>query len=341
MLFMTKTDHPGPLWLIILDKKAHNIAYYYRYIRCIMPVASNTSSTTPKTTLEQWRALQAVVDHDGYAQAARYLNRSQSTISYAIAKLENQLGVELLMIRGRKAELTDQGQALLQRARHLLEEAASIEDFARSLEQGWEAEIRLVVDAAFPDRLLMQALQGFRPLSRGSRVQLTQVVMSGADDALEQGQADLVIAGHLPTHYIGDLLTEIEFVAVAHPQHELHQLGRELTLADLQSELHVVVSDSGSQHKRDSGWLPAEVHWTVTSLDSAVEAVVAGLGYSWLPSHRIQTALEQGLLKPLPLQQGRVYRDHLYLIYGCNDHPGPATRALAEQFWQVVAHNTC
>lgn len=294
----------------------------------------------PRSTLEQWRALLAVVDHDGYAQAARYLNRSQSTISYAITKLETQLGIELLVINGRKAELTEQGHALLQRARHLLEDAAAIEAFAHSLEQGWEAEIKLIVDAAFPDKLLMQALQGFRPLSRGSRVKLTQVVMSGADDALEQGQADLVIAGSLPSNFIGDLLIEIEFVAVAHPQHNLHQLGRELTLADLQSELHVVISDSGIRNQRNAGWLPAEVQWSVTSIDSAVEAVIAGLGYSWLPRQRIQAQLEQNLLKPLPLQQGRVYRSHLYLIYGCSEQPGPATRALAEQFRLVVASDS-
>ncbi len=295
----------------------------------------------PRTTLEQWRALQAVVDHNGYAQAAQYLHRSQSTISYAIDKLETQLGVELLVINGRKAELTDQGRALLQRARHLLDDAATIEAFAQSLEQGWEAEIRLVVDAAFPDRLLMQALQGFHPLSRGSQVRLTQVVMSGADDALEQDRADLVITGTLPAGYLGELLTEIEFVAVAHPDHRLHQLGRELTLADLQSELHVVISDSGIRKQRDAGFLPSELQWTVTHLNSAVEAVMAGLGFSWLPTHHIRPALDQGLLRPLPLQQGRCYRSHLYLVYGCSAEPGPATRELAAQFQQLFTNGPC
>ena len=43
---------------------------------------------TQKTTLDQWRALQAVVDFGGYAQAAEQLFRSQSTISYTVAKLQ-------------------------------------------------------------------------------------------------------------------------------------------------------------------------------------------------------------------------------------------------------------
>ena len=43
----------------------------------------------PKTTLEQWRILQAVVDHGGYAKAADYLNKSQSSLNHAVAKLQN------------------------------------------------------------------------------------------------------------------------------------------------------------------------------------------------------------------------------------------------------------
>ena len=290
----------------------------------------------PRVTLEQWRALQAVVDHGGFAQAAEFLNRSQSSVSYAVGKLQHQLGVPLLRIKGRRAELTDHGGAILRRARYLLRDAYSIEEFAASLEKGWEPEIRVVVDAAFPAELLMEALRGFKPLSRGSRVQLTQVVMSGADDALEEGRADLVIGGRIPPHFLGDVLLEIEFIAVAHPDHALHQLQRDLTIADLEPELHVVISDSGIRNKRDSGWLPAEHRWTVTSIDDAIEAIRAGLGFSWLPRHRIEHLIAGGQLLPLPLREGRTYREHLYMIHGQPEAPGPAACALADQLRKVV-----
>jgi hypothetical protein len=35
----------------------------------------------PKSTLEQWRILQAVVDAGGYSQAADLLNKSQSSLN--------------------------------------------------------------------------------------------------------------------------------------------------------------------------------------------------------------------------------------------------------------------
>ena len=77
----------------------------------------------PRVTLEQWRTLQAVVDHGGFAQAAEAIHRSQSSVSYTVARMQEQLGVPLLRIEGRKAVLTEAGEVLLRRSRQLLLQA--------------------------------------------------------------------------------------------------------------------------------------------------------------------------------------------------------------------------
>jgi len=59
----------------------------------------------PRVSLEQWRTLQAVIDCGGYAQAAVQLHRSQSSVSYAVKRLQQQLGISLMHIEGRKAVL--------------------------------------------------------------------------------------------------------------------------------------------------------------------------------------------------------------------------------------------
>jgi DNA-binding transcriptional LysR family regulator len=46
-----------------------------------------------RTTLDEWEILQAVVQLAGFAPAAKQLNRSRSTISYAIARLQKQLAL--------------------------------------------------------------------------------------------------------------------------------------------------------------------------------------------------------------------------------------------------------
>ena len=132
----------------------------------------------PRVTLDQWRTLQAVVDHGGFAQAAEVLHRSQSSVSYTVARMQEQLGVPLLRIDGRKAVLTEAGDVLLRRSRQLVKQASQLEDLAHHMEQGWEAEVRLVVDAAYPTANLVRALTAFMPQSRGCRVRLREEVLS-------------------------------------------------------------------------------------------------------------------------------------------------------------------
>lgn len=293
------------------------------------------SIKAPRVSLDQWRALQAVVDAGGFAQAAERLHRSQSSVSYAVARLQEQLGVQLLEIQGRKAQLTEAGEVLLRRSRQLLGDAAELEQLARSLEQGWEAEVVLVVDAAYPTATLMAVLKQFAASCQATRVQLNEVVLSGADEALLEGRADLAIASQVPPGFLGDPLLEVEFIAVAHRDHPFHRSEAALTNEALRRELQVVIRDSGLYLNRSTGWLGSEQRWTVSSLETAVAAVSSGLGFGWLPKHQIETELEQGVLLPLPLREGGRQRAPLHLVFGRSEVIGPATQRLAQLFREM------
>ncbi|UVE18934.1 LysR family transcriptional regulator [Pseudomonas sp. LS44] len=284
----------------------------------------------PRVTLDQWRTLQAVVDNGGFAQAAEVLHRSQSSVSYTVARMQDQLGVPLLRIDGRKAVLTEAGAVLLRRSRHLVKQASQLEDLAHHMEQGWEAEVRLVVDAAYPIARLVRALSAFIPQSRGCRVRLREEVLSGVEEVLLEGVADLAISGLNIGGYLGEELNSVEFVAVAHPQHPLHLLQREVTFQDLEGHLQVVIRDSGRTQPRDVGWLGAEQRWTVGSLATASTFVASGLGFAWLPRHLIERELNESVLKPLPLDQGGSRRPSFYLYSNKEKVLGPATQILVD-----------
>ncbi|CAN7485076.1 LysR family transcriptional regulator [Pseudomonas sp. LjRoot71] len=284
----------------------------------------------PRVTLDQWRTLQAVVDHGGFAQAAEVLHRSQSSVSYTVARMQEQLGVPLLRIDGRKAVLTEAGDVLLRRSRQLVKQASQLEDLAHHMEQGWEAEVRLVVDAAYPNARLVRALTAFMPQSRGCRVRLREEVLSGVEEVLKDGMADLAISALNIPGFLGAEMSTVEFVAVAHPEHALHRLQRVVTFQDLEAQMQVVIRDSGRQQPRDVGWLGAEQRWTVGSLATAANFVSNGLGFAWLPRHLIERELKDGLLKPLQLEQGGS-RNPLFFLYSNKDKPlGPATQILVE-----------
>ncbi|WP_051975106.1 LysR family transcriptional regulator [Cupriavidus necator] len=291
----------------------------------------------PRTTLEQWRVVQAIVEHGGYAQAAEALHRSQSSVSYMVARLQEQLGIELFSTEGRKARLTENGAALLARACELLGDAYRIEQLAHSLQQGWEAEVRLAVDAALPATVLISALREFAALAPQTRVQLREVVLSGADEALLTRQVDVAVGTRIPTGHFGVRLLDIPFIAVAHPDHRLHRLGRDLTAEDLSREMQVVLRDSGRANPRDDGWLGATMRWTVSNMETVQLLVAGGLGFAWLPAHMVAGPLREGRLQRLPLREGRIRHVTLFLILSQPDLAGPATRRLADELIKATS----
>ena len=283
-----------------------------------------------RTTLEQWRMLQAVVEHGGFSQAAEAIHKSQSTINHAVHKLQSNLGLPLLEVVGRKAQLTEAGALMLRRAGQLLEQAAQLEAVAGSLAGGTEAEIRIAVDAIFPEDCLANALQYSSKAYPNTRVQLQETVLSGGPEKLLAGEVDLLIAGEVPTGYLGDVLMEVDFVAVAHPDHPLHQLDRSPTPQDLRQSRQIVIRDSARGQGVDSGWLGAEQRWTVSQLSTSVNMISRGMGFAWLPLTRIANRLESGELRPLALESGGSRRATLYLTYADRDKAGPATCHLAK-----------
>ena len=110
------------------------------------------------TTLDQWEVLEAVVQLGSFAAAASMMNRSQSTISYAISHLQEQFKVPLLEMKGRKAYLTEAGKALLADVEPLLTGFRALERRAASLATGGDSQIRLSVDSLYPNERLFTAV---------------------------------------------------------------------------------------------------------------------------------------------------------------------------------------
>src|SRR5215475_4526447 len=204
----------------------------------------------PKVSLEQWRALVGVVSAGGYAQAAKQLNKSQSTLTYAVQQLERLVGAKAFQIKGRKAVLTAAGEVLYRRGRALVDEALQLERSARRMAAGWEAEIRIAVEVIFPTWLLLECLARFGEEHPDVRLELYESVLSGTEEALRDGHIDLAIGPFVPEGMLADPLLQVRFICAAHPDHPLHQLNRPLTLEDLRAHRHLVVRDTGRQRSR-------------------------------------------------------------------------------------------
>ncbi len=290
-----------------------------------------------RTTLEQWRIVQAVVDHGGYAKAAEVMHRSPSSLNHAVAKLQQQLGVAVLEVSGRKAQLTAAGEVLLRRSRQLTDDAHQLETLAENLEMGWEPELVISVEAIFPRSCLIKALKEFYPDSRGTRVQIKEAVITGTHETVAEGSADLCITGPLPKGFLGESLGSITMVAVAHPEHSLCQKGQQLSGKDLSSSLQIVIRDSGKKPLETQGWLKSEQRWTVDNFDAAIELLHNGLGFCWMPEHYVSQHLKAGSLKQLDIKEGSVRRIPVYLVVPRPDQLGPCGRELLMQLRDLNA----
>lgn len=294
----------------------------------------------PRISLEQWRCLVMVVEAGGYAQAAERLNKSQSSVTYAVQKLQSQLKVRAFEVQGRKAVLTPAGQMLYRRARLLLEEAGGIERAARKVSAGYESEIALAVEILFPTWLLTQCLERFGAESPHTHIEIYETVIEGTTELILQGGVDLAIAPRVPPGYTGEPLTLVRFVPVAHPDHPLHRLGRELTMRDLRKHRHLLVRDTSTVRRKSSGTIEAEQRWTFTNMSTSIGAASRGHGFAWFPEHKIRSELAEGSLKVLPLRGGQERYLQLYLVIADRDAAGPGVLRLAEVIREEVT-GTC
>ncbi len=286
-----------------------------------------------RISLKQWRMFHAVIDSDGFFGAADSLNVTQSTVSHAVAKLQDQLGVPLLVLNGRKAKITDEGRILLERSRLLVRHAIELEKLAENLRQGWGSEIRLASAPIFPAELLPLALRKFSLSLPKVKLRVRQATHEQAKSALHNNTVDLAITTQMTEGFVGNELIKVEHVAVAHPASVLFALKRDITSDELRSQCQVVISDIDDYVATEASYrlsLFTQV-WNVSSLDLAFRVLRQGIGYAWLPRHEVQQALNENQVRILPVVGGSTYTTTLYLLHARSVAPDTVTGKFAER----------
>lgn len=262
-----------------------------------------------KTTLEQWSLLQKVVELGSFAKAAEETHRSQSSVSYNLALLQERLGVALLIQEGRRAVLTPAGELLLNQVKPLLKAFDYVETRAVTLRNGQRTRLDLVVDSIFPRSRLFAILRQFQQRYPQTQVHLTEVLENASVERPAHAEADvLVLTRRQDMTGRGEWLMNIDFVAVAHRD---HPLCAETTITEdiLAAWPLIRIADRENRLPLESG-----ESWTFSTIDAAVEAVQYQVGYGWLPEERIQSLLSSGVLKILPLIHGSRRATPLHLI---------------------------
>ena len=293
-----------------------------------MPTTKNLIAKAPRISLEQWLAFKTVVDRGSYAAAADALNKSQSSVSYAIQRLNEQLPSPVLKLNGRKAELTDVGEVLYRHAEQLLQQAAHAETIAHSMAAGLEAEVTLAMDSLVAMDEVVCVFERFSQQFANTRLRVLETTLSGTTEALLERKADIVITATTPPGFVSSILCQVEMLAVAGPNHPLVKDRTEVSEMELKNHRQVVLRDSGTRREVDSGWLQSEQRWTVSHFSSSIKIMKTGLAFAFVPRNWVTDELAAGELRPIPLSESLGRSIPLYLLLADREAAGPATRAL-------------
>lgn len=299
----------------------------------------------PHPTFDQLQVMLAVVEEGSFSGAARRLNRAQSAVTYAVQRLEEQLGAELFDRGAYRASLTEAGRSLLPRARLIAEELRLFCDQAQGIAEGLEPELTLVVDALFPMDVLMEALRAFGAQFPTVPPRLYVELLGAATEMVLEGVCafGLLIAqtSQFEPLILMNLL-DIRLIHVAAPCHALAQLPQPVTREDLRSQVQLVVTDRSTlTGDRDYGVLSAQT-WRLADLGAKHAMLKAGLGWGSMPEHLVAEDLQAGRLQRIFTPVDGPASDDFIALPLCAAYrrvtpPGPAGRWLLQHLRETTA----
>ena len=283
-------------------------------------------------TLRQLRVFSAVARHLSFGKAADELHLTPPAISMQIKELEEQVGLPLFDRGGRSVALTVTGEYLLVYVRKILATLKDAEDAVARLSglQTGRLTIGMVSTAKYFVPRLMARFRAEHPgievrlAIGGNREQLVAL--------LQANEVDLAIMGRPPR----ELATRAEPFAVhppvivTPPDHPLVKAGHAPAAALADYEFLIREEGSGTRAAMEKFFadhrLAPRVAMEMTSNETIKQAVMAGMGISFLSLHTIGLELKAGLIA-VPDIEGLPLAKRWYIVNTLAKTLSPAAEA--------------
>jgi DNA-binding transcriptional LysR family regulator len=254
-----------------------------------------------RLSLDALQIMDAIDRRGSFSAAGKEMHRVPSTISYTVAKLEDELGVQLFERIGPRVELTEAGRELLKEGRYLLKAAQDLEHRVRRVASGWETEIAVGIDSMFTAAVLREDVHAFYQVAQQTRLRVVQEALSGSWEALLDRRVDLIIGapgdGPAGGGYVSQPIGSLKWLFCVAPGHPLAKVEGVLGREQLQYHRAVVMADSSRQSAaRTVGVLMGQDSLTVPTMQAKFDYQIAGLGFGFLPEQCARAAILGGLL---------------------------------------------
>lgn len=286
--------------------------------------------------IQHLRSLIETVRAGSISAAARKLQRSQSTVSSAIASLEVDLGVTLLDRSGHKPQLTADGKRLLPEMIRTLDQCEHLHAVAESLLAGAESSIRIVYDSTTQSgdlrSISMELVQ--KHLSTSFRFDLC---FGTAEEEILAERADLGLVTRFrsPNTLVRKLVVNhCSWGFYCHRDHPLLRDEPLITSKTLSQHLNIVLDEV---HQASAAMMQLGKHTiAVNSPQGMLELLTAQVGFSLMPSFFIDAYAKPALVNFCPQDLPAEFRLPCYLIWNPNRPQGPIVRDCLEHFQQAI-----
>jgi DNA-binding transcriptional LysR family regulator len=282
-------------------------------------------------TIRQLQIFAAAAGHLSFARTSEQLHLTQAAVSLQIKQLEEQVGLPLFEHVGRRVQLTAAGHEVARYSRAIMQLLREADESLNALKGtgGGELHIAVVSTAKyFAPKLLAE----FRRLNPQVKVRLSVSNREAVVHDLAENQIDLALMGQPPRG--------IDTIAVAYARHPLaiiaapdHPLARKrrVELKQLAGDTFIIRErGSGTRTSTERvfaerGFHPAET-MEMSSNETIKQAVMAGMGVSFLSLHTIGLERRAGLLA-VPDIEGLPVLKRWYVVNNLSKTLSPAAEA--------------
>jgi DNA-binding transcriptional LysR family regulator len=265
-------------------------------------------------TFRQVKVFEAVARHLNYSRAAQELRMSQPGVSGHVKQLEERAGLPLFEQLGKKIHLTSAGHEMLRYSRAIIQQLKEADEALAALKgiRGGRLDIAVISagDYFFPGLLAEFCRRHENVTVRLSVNNREEIVRQ-----LAENTTDLTVLLRPPENpdMVAEAFAPQPHVIIVPPGHGLAR-KRHIPLQALANEAFIV-REQGSDTRLAMEEVLAEsrVKFNVTmeikSTETIKQAVIAGMGISFLSAHTIGRELELGLLAVLDVEGFPVMRE--------------------------------
>lgn len=263
-----------------------------------------------------------------FSAAARALGKSQSTISAAVANLEDDLGFELFDRTGRQPILTEQGRRVVPQVQQILSASERLDALAIRLSQGVEPRLSFAMSDFWQTDHHEYLLRQFD--ARYPEIELEVMIAEDGDvlDLLQAGRVHLGVVRaqpNLPVDIaVARLQVEAQMAVFLHRDHPLAQPDT-LNESELESVRHLRLNTWVEAHEP----APMGRIWSAPTYLLLLEMAEQGFGWTILPRWLVKQ-FGHGVLKELSMS-GWPQHIAVEVVWSRRTPPGPAGRWMIDQ----------